>query len=105
MRCLLCCDIDGTLIGDTVALQRFNKYVSEHKGSRILVYNSERPLPIMLDYVRSRRLLLPDYYISQHGAQIFSFSRPLDPESAELDSSYEELRRGTGFNLTKIREV
>ncbi|MFV0443175.1 MAG: HAD-IIB family hydrolase [Planctomycetaceae bacterium] len=69
-RYLLVSDLDGTLLGDAAALERFSDWYSEHRNSIALAYSSGRLYESILEAMHCFPLPHPDYIISGVGTEI-----------------------------------
>lgn len=69
-RYLFVSDLDGTLLGDTLALQRFADWYGERRGEIALAYSSGRLYESILEAMRCFPLPHPDYIISGVGTEI-----------------------------------
>lgn len=67
---MLVSDIDGTLLGDDTALDRFADWYREHQSRLRLVYNSGRFIDSIQEVVHSTGLPEPDAMIGGVGTQI-----------------------------------
>lgn len=97
---LLASDIDGTLLGDEAAAERFWRvWRSLKKDERpLLVYNSARTADDMLSLVEAKLLPRPDYVIGGVGTVIADVRRP-----GPLQAFIEEL--GPPFEAQAIAAV
>jgi len=97
---LLSSDLDGTLLGNPEATQRFKTaWQSLPANTRpLLVYNSGRLIDNMRKLVASDQLPAPDYYICGLGTQVFDekAGRILDEDNRLLDE---------GWNLERVEAV
>ncbi|HSG70397.1 MAG TPA: HAD family hydrolase [Planctomycetaceae bacterium] len=69
-RHLLISDVDGTLLGDDRALQKFVAWYEEHRDRLRLVYNSGRLVSSIVESIETTNLPAPDAIIGGVGTQI-----------------------------------
>ena len=67
---LIVTDLDGTLVGDAAATERFASWFDENRGSWRLVFASGRRLDSVRDLISSEGLPRPDAIISGVGTEI-----------------------------------
>jgi sucrose-6F-phosphate phosphohydrolase len=77
---LLVCDLDGTLVGDNHALEKFARWFEEHRSEVRLAYNSGRYYESVVKEIAGSSLPTPDAIISNVGTDI-----RLCPSGAQLD--------------------
>jgi len=93
---LLSSDLDGTLLGNPEATQRFKSVwqALPAKTRPVLVYNSGRLVDDMRKLVASGQLPAPDFYIGGLGTQVFDekAGRALDDYNPLLDAGWDRSR-------------
>lgn len=77
---ILATDLDGTLVGNRVALAEFNRYLIRKMNDILLVYITGRTLSSAWDLIIEENLLYPDVLVTDLGAEIYHAPRfNLDP--------------------------
>lgn len=69
-KSLICSDVDGTLLGNQVALEAFCKWLEPRRDQFQLAYNSGRSIDSLRQSVASTSLPEPDAYIGNVGTEI-----------------------------------
>lgn len=68
---LLASDLDGTLVGDPVALATLNGELAALRGRVALAYVTGRSLPSTLALIATEGLLTPDFIVSDVGTHLY----------------------------------
>lgn len=68
---LLATDLDGTLVGDPVALALLNAELAARRDRLRLVYVTGRSLPSTLALIETEGLLLPDVIVADVGSHVY----------------------------------
>jgi len=97
---LLSSDLDGTLLGNPEATQRFKAVwqALPAKSRPLLVYNSGRLIDDMRKLVTSGQLPVPDYFICGLGTQVF------DEKAGRVLVEYNQLL-DVGWDLQRVEGV
>ena len=94
-RRLLVSDLDGTLIGDRAALDRFSRWLEPRRSGYAVVYASGRHRPLIESGVREEGLPRPDAMISAVGTEIHDDAgRPWPGWLEQFEPTYGERVRG-----------
>jgi sucrose-6F-phosphate phosphohydrolase len=95
---LFCSDLDGTLLGNQEAIERFNKTWSRLRERPLLCYNSGRLVDNMLRAIQDELLPQPDFLIGGVGTQIYDCreNRPV----AEFEKHLQ-----MGWNLARVEKI
>ena len=96
---ILFADLDNTLIGDEIGQEEFNNfwpaYAKQCNG--ILVYNTGRGLPKVMEWISQRKLLPCSLIICNQGCNIY--------EKGQLLPAWAEMLCSTGYTLTLLDYV
>jgi sucrose-6F-phosphate phosphohydrolase len=76
---LVATDLDNTLIGDNLALNKFNRYLSRHRQDHVLIYVTGRSYISAKKLMLEKGLIKPNYLITGVGTEIY------DRECLDLD--------------------
>ena len=98
MRYLLVSDLDGTLLGDEDALQRFRQWIEPRRPGIGLAYASGRNVDRILQSIHATVLPAPDAVIGEVGSDIRIFP------SLEPVDGWNELIED-GWDAERIREL
>ncbi|MEG4345021.1 HAD family hydrolase [Microcoleus sp. A003_D6] len=99
-KCLFVTDLDYTLVGDDVALENLNRWLSEQRRTygTVICYATGRSLPLYQELIAKKALLEPDILVLAVGTEIYyQGSHTPDPEwTAKLRE---------GWNRQQVVEV
>jgi sucrose-6-phosphatase len=94
-------DLDNTLVGDDLALEKLNRKLNEHRqefGTKI-VYATGRSLYLYRQLAEEKCLLSPDVLISSVGTEIY-----FNPDEDIYDSEWAKLL-SIGWNREEITDL
>jgi len=97
-RGLLASDLDGTLLGNERALERFAQWFEERRGRFLLAYASGRFFDSVVDTIRGTALPEPDAVLGGVGSQMVSY-----PSGAPIWLPGEN--HNGAWNADKVREA
>jgi sucrose-6F-phosphate phosphohydrolase len=85
-RLMLATDLDGTILGDGAALERFCRRLREDRAAVTLVYATGRTVVDVQRLVQCDELPAPDHVIGSVGTEIIAFDRcrPADEWAARV---------------------
>jgi sucrose-6F-phosphate phosphohydrolase len=104
-RLLLVTDLDGTLLGDGAALERFCRWLREYRPRVTLVYATGRTVIDVRRLVRSDELPAPDHVIGSVGTEVVAFDtcQPTDGWAARAGQNWR--RKSICQALAAIAEL
>ncbi len=92
---LLITDLDHTLVGDDLATQTLNAHINRHRQHYHLAYATGRSLKSAYALMQERNLLVPDYWLTGVGTEIYRQTQSSDqiapPTELNLDLSWANL--------------
>lgn len=96
-------DVDYTLVGDDVALEKLNRWLSEQRRTygTVICYSTGRSLPLYQELIAQKELLEPDILVLAVGTEIYhQGSNTPDPEwTAKLQEGWN---RDIVVEVTKL---
>lgn len=95
---MLVSDLDGTLLGDEEALERFAEWRERHRDSVALAYASGRFYASVVDAMQETALPGPDAIVGGVGTEIHDY-----PSGKEIPGWHEEI--GQHWDARRVREV
>jgi len=69
---ILATDLDGTLVGNKLALAKFNRYISENNDKFLLIYVTGRTFSSTWQLIAEEKLLYPDVLVTDVGTEIYT---------------------------------
>lgn len=93
-KCILATDLDGTLVGNRLALARFNHFMIKNINRFLLIYITGRTFSSAWQLILEENLLFPDVMITDVGTEIFlapRFSRERVWEE-KLSATWDEAK-------------
>jgi hypothetical protein len=93
-------DLDNTLVGDDVALNKLNQWLSKQRQSygTVIAYTTGRSLPLYQELIAQEKLLEPDVLMLAVGTEIYY------PDSNNFDDAWQG-KISQGWNREIIVEV
>ena len=118
---LLITDLDHTLVGDDLATQTLNAQINRDRHRYQLIYATGRSLKSAHTLMQERNLLIPDYWVTGVGTEIYaqppSTTQASLPKELNLDLQWANLIKenwqreaiasfvGARFPMLKIQEA
>ncbi|HLO84517.1 MAG TPA: sucrose-phosphate phosphatase [Nostocaceae cyanobacterium] len=93
-------DLDSTLVGDDLALERLNQWLSEQRRiyGTFICYTTGRSLPLYQQLIAQKELLEPDILILAVGTEIYY------PSSKTYDAEWTA-KISLGWDREKVAEI